>query len=101
MNLIEVLRTGKSFTRREAEYPIFTGLKSQTPQGSTQLLQLTTVDSAGWSWFKLDELLDDNWELYEEKRQLTWAEIVRAIDDTTDSYIGDLTEMKRLLGFTE
>ncbi len=92
MNIIEALNSGRKFKRRK--WTVWHDLSLRLPN------------------LEGPDILADDWEILEEKRELTWVEIKKAVSPFITNYRGDSgsvyaelyridDDVKKSLGFTE
>lgn len=81
MNFVEAYKTGKRFKRKN--------YKDWMTQDSVK----STLGMA------MTDILGEDWEVEEEKRELSWGDIDRAIRQTYPYFNPTVTGLKELLGF--
>lgn len=99
MNIIEAIKSGKRFRPKDND-----GEWYFVDRGSIKA-QIDGLDAI--NVFMHTSLLDSEWEVEEEKKELSWNEIEKAFDPYSDSKDGllrfsfDLAPVKQRLGFKE
>lgn len=95
---------GKKFTR--PSLGDWLGISCDTVDGLNRIVYLDTVHLTRFEPL-IEDLLADDWEVWEEKRELSWEEIENAFDRSRSCRDGQidfsiyLNKVKFRLGFTK